>query len=112
MKCKHCGSAETTHGESCCWCWVFEDGKPAHEEHPECVLAARRLGPIRARFRTAIEQTRENCIQVLQELKHPVESMPRHIKIAARRDPEAVLRAILEMVVMNATAVLRERVKA
>ncbi len=112
MKCKHCGDSRPVHGDVCCWCWVFEDGKTVYEGHPDCMLAARRLGPIRARFRSAIEQTRENCITVISELRQPMEAMPRHLKIAARRDPEAVVRAIAEQIVNVAITQLRQRVTA
>lgn len=111
--CRHCGDAPSHGLQSCCWCWVFEEGRPPHEGCPGCQVSSRRLAPIRARYRSAIEATRENCLAVMREcLKQPLEAMPRVLRVNFRQRPEAALQAVLETAYSNLETEIRRRVVA
>lgn len=111
--CRICGEPATPdHGFLCCWCWVVDEARAPVQGHEGCRLAKKRIEPIRVRYRTAVEATRENCIRVIHELKQPYEGMPRALKVKFRANPEASLRAVFEVAVENLTTTLRTRIKA
>lgn len=110
--CRYCAEP-ATHGDTCCWCWVVELARDPFDGHLDCRLAARRLVPIRARFKTAIEATRENCIELVHEgLAQPLEAMPKILRVHFRRNPERALQAILNEAAGNLATAMKERIKS
>lgn len=109
-----CGARPTTHVfencGACCWCWVVEHAREPHPGHPECVLAAKRLAPIKARFQTAVRAEREACARIVEEIRAPTSAMTNVLKAGFRRNPDFALRAVLDAVAGNVSAVIRARI--
>lgn len=106
-----CGGVPT-HGDVCCWCWVVELTRPLAEGHTECMLAARRLGPIKTRFRSAQQAVLDGCLAVIHSSDAvPIRSMSVDVAEAARRHPDRIVSMILAKLVSGLTAEIRSRVK-
>jgi len=77
------------------------------------MLAARRLVPIKALFRSAIEATRENCVRVLEETKAGIfAEIPQVLVAEVRRNPRTIVPKILDRMIEATVFEIRRRVKA
>lgn len=110
--CSTCGDP-TTHADTvaaCCWCWVVEHGRPPHEPHAGCRIAASRIEKIQTRFRTAIQAERSAICTLIESAKTPIEGMPPQVRAQMRRDPDYVMRVVIDLVVKNLVTLIRTRV--
>jgi len=74
------------------------------------MVAAKRIGQIQTRFRTAVLAERECCARIVEEARSAKGVMPAELVRALRKTPEHAVATIVNTLAQNLATLIRSRI--